>query len=153
MLGSPRWRKFIHRAAAIRRPPLSAVQPSRGEPRERRRHPSASEPQAKHYTPNTRSPAFAASFQQVILETNRTKTHPAIRLSSVHPPNGIGSFVLPSVRPSENLRPKNVRQIIIVEKRFLRRLNAGRLLYQIMHINRKVMRIYVYLVPFERRDA
>ena len=46
----------------VRRPPPSAAPPSRGEQREHRHRPSASEPQAERYTPNTRSPAFAASY-------------------------------------------------------------------------------------------
>ena len=57
----------IRRALPLRRPPPSAAPPSRGEQREHRRRPSASEPRAERYTPNTRSPAFAASYWYGIL--------------------------------------------------------------------------------------
>ena len=47
--------KDVHRLIQPGRAPTSP-----GEQREHR--PSASEPRAEHYTPNTRSPAFAASY-------------------------------------------------------------------------------------------
>ena len=61
----------IHLPSAIGRPPPSAVQPSR----ERRRGPSASKPRAEHYTPNTRSPALAASYwYNIVCQTSLAVT-------------------------------------------------------------------------------
>ena len=62
----------IRRAFPLHRPPPSAAPPGRGEQREHRRRPSASEPQAERYTPNTRSPAFAASYWY---RKNKTANH------------------------------------------------------------------------------
>ena len=67
-LSSLRRRNWFPKLSTVRSrpgrccPPPSAGPPSRGEQREHRRRPSASKPRAEHYTPNTRSPALAASY-------------------------------------------------------------------------------------------